>query len=164
MAVYAIAIIPIILMIVDITSKIDDSTDLPAYVDGVTAAGKIIQLKNCWRTLCMLGPKFKYYPQTSKSWLIEKEKTKQRAFTVFKDTWIKITTEGQRHLGPVIGSYKYTIEYAQNKTDEPINKIKVFSMIAKTEPHTAYSCFITAFKHKPSYIMSTIPNISDQLN
>ena len=37
-------------------------------------------------------------------------------------------------------------------------------MIAKTEPQAAYSCFITAFKHKPSYIMRTIPDISDHLN
>ena len=37
-------------------------------------------------------------------------------------------------------------------------------MIAKTEPQDAYSCFIAAFKHKPSYIMRTIPDISDQLN
>ena len=37
-------------------------------------------------------------------------------------------------------------------------------MIAKTGPQAAYSCFITAFKHKPSYIMRTIPDISDQQN
>ena len=37
-------------------------------------------------------------------------------------------------------------------------------MIAKAEPQAAYSCFTTAFKHKPSYIMRTIPDISDQLN
>ena len=88
----------------------------------------------------------------------------QRVFTVFKDTWIKITTEGQRDLAPVIGSCKYRREYVQNKINEPINTLKVLSMIAKTEPQAAYSCFITAFKHKPSYIMRAIPNISDQLN
>ena len=106
MAVYAIAIIPMILMIVDITSKINDSTKTAAYAD-VTAAGKIIQLQNWWKTLCIPGPKFGYYPEASKSWLILKEKAKQRAFTVFKDTAFKITTEGQRHLGAVIGSSKY---------------------------------------------------------
>ena len=37
-------------------------------------------------------------------------------------------------------------------------------MISKTEPQAAYSCFKTAFKHEPSYIMRTIPDISDQLN
>ena len=116
MGVYAIAIIPMILMIVDITRKIDDSTKTAAY-DDVSAAGKIIQLKNWWKKLCILGPKFGYYPEASKSWLIVKEKAKQRAFTVFKDTAIKITTEGQRHLGAVIGSSKYKREYVQNKID-----------------------------------------------
>ena len=117
MAVYAIAIIPMILMIVDITSKTDDSTKTAAYADDVTAAGKIIQLKNWWKTLCILDPKFGYYPKASKPWLIVKEKAKQRAFTVFKGTTNKITTEGQRHLGAVIGSSKYKPEYVQNKTD-----------------------------------------------
>ena len=46
MAVYAIAIIPMILMTVDITSKTDDSTKTAAYADDITAARKIIQLKN----------------------------------------------------------------------------------------------------------------------
>ena len=89
MAVYANTVIPMILTIVDITSKIDDSTKTAAYADDVTAAGKIIQLKNWWKTLCILGPKFGYYPELSKSWLIVKEKAKQRAFTVFKDNAIK---------------------------------------------------------------------------
>ena len=97
----------------------------------------------------MLGPKFGYYPEESKSWLIVKEKAKQRAFTVFKDTAIKITTEGQRHLGAVIDSSKYKREYVQNKIDDLINEIKVLCMIAR---------------HKPSNIMRTIPDISDQLN
>ena len=67
MAVYAIAIIPMILMIVDITSKIDDSTKTADYADDATAAGKIIQLKNWWKTLCILGRKLGYYSEASKS-------------------------------------------------------------------------------------------------
>ena len=67
MAVYAIAIVPMILLIVDITSKTDDSTKTAAYADDDTAAGKIIQLKNWWKTLYMLGPEFGYYPEASKS-------------------------------------------------------------------------------------------------
>ena len=59
---------------------------------------------------------------------------------------------------------KYKREYVQNEIDELINEIKVLSIIAKTEPQAAYSCFITAFKYKPSHIMSTTPDISDQLN
>ena len=47
MAEYVIAIIPMILMMVDITGKIDDSTETATYVDDVTAARKVIQLRNC---------------------------------------------------------------------------------------------------------------------
>ena len=56
-----------ILMIVGITSKIDDSKKTAAYADDAIAAGKIIQLKNWWKTLCILGHKFGYYPEASKS-------------------------------------------------------------------------------------------------
>ena len=45
---------------------------------------------------------------------------------VLKDAAIRITTEGQRHLGAVIGSSKYKLEYVQNKIDELINEMKVF--------------------------------------
>ena len=46
MAAYATVAIPMILMIVDITSKIDDLTKAAAYADDVTATGKVNQLKN----------------------------------------------------------------------------------------------------------------------
>ena len=35
--------------------------------------------------------------------------------------------------------------------------------IAWFEPQAAYSCFVTGFKHKPTFCMRTIPNISNQL-
>ena len=41
---------------------------------------------------------------------------------------------------------------------------EIIAMIAKPEPQAAYTCFMTAFKHNPSYIMRTIHGISYQLN
>ena len=86
-------------------------------------------------------------------------KAKQQASLVFKDNALKITTEGQRHLRAVIGLSKYKHEYVQNNNDELIKEIKVLLVIRKTEPQAVYTCFITAFKHKPSYDMRTIPDI-----
>ena len=68
----------------------------------------------------------------------------------FKDTAIKITTKD--HLGAVIGLSNYKFKYIKNRTDELINKIKALLMISIAEPQVPCSCFITAFKHKPSYI------------
>ena len=65
----------------------------------------------------------------------------------------KVTTERQHHLGAVISSSKYKHKCVQNKTDEIIKKIKVLSMIAKSEPQTACTCFITTFKHKPTFFV-----------
>ena len=53
--IYAIAIIPLILMLVEI--KIQDD---------LTVAG----IRIWWNTLCRLGPKFGYFPEGSKSWII----------------------------------------------------------------------------------------------
>ena len=81
----------------------------------------------------------------------------------FKDTNIQIFSEGQRHLGAVIGSVKYKHDYIQEKIDLWTRELRVLCKIASTEPHAAYTGFITGFKHKVSYYMRTIPNISDQL-
>ena len=104
MAIYAIAIIPYILTLVAEANQVDCTTKIAAYADDLTSAGTIMRLRNWWETLCRLGPKFGYFPEGSKSWLIVKGKGVQKAQSVFKDTNIKITTEGQRHLGAVIGS------------------------------------------------------------
>ena len=47
-----------------------------------------------------------------------KEKEVQKAQSVFKDTNIKIPTEGQRHLGAFIGSETFKQKYVQEKIDQ----------------------------------------------
>ena len=39
----------------------------------------------------------------------------------------------------------------------------MLSKIAWFEPQAAYSCFVMGFKHKPTFYMRTIPNISSHL-
>ena len=101
------------------------------YTTHSHASGTTMRLRNWWEKLCRLGPKFGHFLEGSKSWLIVKEK----AQSVFKDTNIKITKEGQRYLGATIGS----------------------------ETVKQNSVFIKGFKHKSKYFMRTIPNIKTQL-
>ena len=68
MAVYVIAIIPLLLMILEIIESYSEGTSKAAtYADDLTAAGCIPGLKYWWDQLCELGPKFGYFPQASKS-------------------------------------------------------------------------------------------------
>ena len=38
------------------------------------------------------------------------------------------------------------------------------SKIARTQPHTAYICYVKGFSHKYTYLMRTVPNISTLLH
>ena len=51
-AIYAIAIIPVVLMLVAEGNQVDNTTKTAAYADDLTATGTIISLRNCWETLC----------------------------------------------------------------------------------------------------------------
>ena len=146
---HVIAIIPLILMLVAEANQVVNITNTAAYADDLTAVGAIICLRNWWETLCRLGPKFGYFPEGRKSWLIVKEKQVQKVQSVFKDTNIKITTEGQQHLGAVIGSETFKQKYVQEKIDQWIKELRVLCKIAWCEPQEAYSSFIKGFKHKP---------------
>ena len=98
-----------------------------------------------------------------KSCLIVKEEMKDLATDIFKDTGITITTEGQKHLGAVIGSPEFKRIFTKNLVDKWVLELQELSKIAKTEPHAAYSNFVFSFKIKWNYYMRTIPNLSDYL-
>ena len=112
MAAYAVAVIPLILMILEITKSYSEGTSkAAAYAHDLNAAGCIPGLKYWWDQLCELGPKFGYFPQASKLWLIIKPKVEGKAKTIFQGSGVKITTEGKRHLGISLGSTKYKEEH-----------------------------------------------------
>ena len=159
MAIYAIAIIPLILMLLEISLPVKSA----AYADDLTSAGALKNLKNWWTNLLDLGPKFGYSPEASKSWLIVKDRYADEAKQIFEGTNIKITTQGKRHLGAVIGSDIYKDKFINEKINTWIKEIRVLSDIAKIEPQAAYSCFIIGYKNKISFFLRTIPNISIHL-
>ena len=163
MVIYAIAIIPIILILVEIRMQDNNYTKTAAYADDLTVAGRIDQMRIWWNTLCGLGPKFGYFPEGSKSWIVVRKNAKDRAQTIFDNTKIKITTDSKRHLGAVAGTANFQQNYMKEKINQWIQELRILSKIAWYEPQAAYSCFVTGFKHKPTYFMRTISNIGKEL-
>lgn len=51
-----------------------------------------------------IGPKFGYFTNGAKSWLVVKEEFLVEAKSLFNDTKIHITSEGRPYLGPPLGS------------------------------------------------------------
>jgi len=91
--------------------------------------------------------------------LIVKETFYQDAVEVFKNSEVKITSEGERHLGAVLGSEQFRKTYVEKLTDEWNEQLVVLSKIAESEPQAAYSAFVGGFKGKFTYFIRTIPKI-----
>ena len=164
MAVYAIAAIPLLLMVLEITDNLPGvRTKSEAYADDFSAAGSLQNLLKWWTALCRLGPKFGYHPEPRKSWLIVKPTHLASAEQIFSSTEINITTEGKRHLGASIGSSEYRDHYVNEKIDNICQELHLLSEIGKIEPHAAYAGFTSGFRHKLTFIMRTIPDISVHL-
>ena len=94
MATYAIATIPLILMLLEFSEKEHLSTKSAAYADDITAAGNLRALRRWWDKLCEIGPKFGYFPNPGKTWIITTDELLPLAKEIFEDTGVKITFSG----------------------------------------------------------------------
>ena len=110
-----------------------------------------------------LIPLFGYYLKPTKCWLIVKPRMKDMALKTFENTGTNLTEDGKHHLGAVIGSIEYRENYVTQIVNAWLDELNMLCDIARIESQAAYSCFVSGYKHKLTYIMRTIPNISHQL-
>ena len=99
MAIYAISLQPLI-------TRLGISSDLKqrCYADDASGFGSLEAIKQWWEELTEAGPDLGYYPNAKKGWLITKPEKVEGARVIFEGTAIKISTQGQRHLGTAMGS------------------------------------------------------------
>ena len=159
MLVYAIATIPLIIKHV-LKDSPEGKAKSAGYADDLFGAGKIKELKRLWLYIKNEGPKYGYFQQEHKTWLIVKPEYLTEAKQVFCDTEVKITTLGRKHLGAAVGSPEYREVFMTEKVENWVKELKVLSKIANFAPQEAYTCFTAGYKHKLYYCMRTIPNIS----
>ena len=122
MAMYAIGIRPLI----DLLHRNTDNWKCQQvwYADDSSSAGHLSEIRSWWDLLNEAGPKFGYHPKATKTILIVKDKKNlQLAEEIFKNTNIKITHSGERHLGAVIGSPEFRAEYVESKVESWIDDI-----------------------------------------
>ena len=147
-------------------SKIShDKTEVKqvAYADDLAGAGRINKLRKWWDLIVQEGPPQGYHPNAGKSVLIVKQERLQEATATFEGTGVRITMEGDRHLGSVIGTPEFKEEFVKTKVEEWVAELQRLAEIAKTEPHAAYTAFTFGIKHRWTFVMRTVPNIEHLL-
>jgi hypothetical protein len=135
------------------------------YADDGGAGGTLEGLRQWWDKIVQLGPDIGYFPNAGKTWLIIKPEFIIEAEVLFSGTGIKITSEGpeggQRYLGAALGTPDFIQQYVKNKVKTWVDELEKLSETAKCEPQLAYSAYTTGLCKRWSYIMRTIPGISD---
>ena len=132
MAMYALALVPMIAEFGNLVKQV-------WYADDAAAAGHLADLRSWWDMLCDIGPRFGYFVNSSKTFLIVKETHLPMARAIFEDTGIQFTTEGRRYLGAAIGSADFVQSFVNDKVKQWSDELSRLSEIGLTQPHAAYS-------------------------
>ena len=111
------------------------------YADDASGAGKITRLREWWDQLNALGPKFGYFTNASKAWLVTKENCLSTAADVFNDTDVKVTSEGRPYLGAALGTDDYIQAFVTNKVQQWAGELEQLASIARSQPHAAHAAF-----------------------
>ena len=85
------------------------------FADDATGVGLIEELKEWWDVLNDVGPTIGYSPNAKKCWLITRPDKEETARKVFAGTAVNLSSQGQRHLGAVLGSREYFEDYVNGK-------------------------------------------------
>ena len=148
MPMYAIATIPLI-------KALQRDVKQAWYADDASAAGGVTQLRQWWRSLCDIGPRFGYYPNPSKTWLIAKNSSHAAAVAAFGDTDVQITTDGRPYLGSPVGTSEYVRSFMTNTVREWVEELELLATFGVTQPHAAHSAFTHGLASKWSYLSRT---------
>ena len=100
------------------------------FADDATGCGSLVQdIRVWWKELIVTGPVLRYYPNAGKCWLVVKPVEEETARTIFEQTAINITTEGQKHLVAALSSRFYLEQYVKGNVKElvgPVTKLAEF--------------------------------------
>jgi hypothetical protein len=134
------------------------------FADDGTIAGALRRLRVLWDILELIGPPMGYYPNGSKTFLVVKPGYTEQAREIFNGTEVKITEEGHRHLGAVIGTKAFVSAYMREKVGVWVEQIDLLAEIAHEYPREAHSCFTKGLQGKWNYFLRTIPSTSEYLD
>ncbi len=157
MAMYALAVRPLI----DLLQTNSPAVKQVWFADDATGVASCSQLRAWWDNLLEHGKGFGYHPNASKTHLVVKAHSLEKAKQVFAGTNVNITTQGKRHLGAAIGNRDFTKQYVQDKVAIWTQELHQLAEVATSQPHAAYTGFIHGLSNRWTYLQRTIPDIND---
>ena len=101
-------------------------------------------------------------PKPAKTILLIKDSSlMQSTQKIFKGDGIKITDQGERFLGSVIGTDSFREQYIKNKFESWVKDLQSLSKYAQDDPQAAYSAFTKGLSSRWTLFQKTMPDASE---
>ena len=146
MLLYALAVLPLIRLL-----KKPEKWTQNWYADDSACLASFENLLTWFKTLVDEGPKYGYFPEPEKSFLIVHPKCVEHAKTYFKDWKINIVS-GQRFLGGFIGSVEDTAKWLNSKLNAWTKAISKLSVAAQDFPQAAFTSFTKSLQNEWAFL------------
>ena len=95
------------------------------FADDSTVGGILAAIKEWWDLFNLIGSAYGYYPKANKTYMILKDPDlRQRAEEFFGQDSVKITVEGRRHIGGVMGTEAFKEKFVRDKIEKWVKDVK----------------------------------------
>jgi hypothetical protein len=131
------------------------------FADDAAAGGSLEEVYQWWNKIVEIGPRYGYYPNPGKTWLLVKENEFESAQNLFESSGVNITSSGRKHLGAAIGNQEFIEEFVRAKVAMWRDEVKMLAKFARRDPHAAYAAVTHGLTSKWQYLMRTVPNTSE---
>ena len=111
MPMYALATIPLFRYLKHTIGDVNQAW----YVDDACTAGEVTRLCKWWHQISTRGPRFRYFNNATKTWIVTKQNCFSKAAAAFVDTGVKVTSEGRPYLGAPLGTDEFIHTFVESK-------------------------------------------------
>lgn len=121
-------------------------------VDDLAVAGEPEELRSWFDKLRVVGPKYGYIINKSKSYILAKQRKVIDVFDGYLRAGDIKTAEGTKYLGGAIGTTRFKHQFMTEKISKINEKVTRLTRVAKTSPHAAYHLFTSSVKYEYTYL------------
>uniref|UniRef100_A0A0K8TJ54 Reverse transcriptase domain-containing protein n=2 Tax=Lygus hesperus TaxID=30085 RepID=A0A0K8TJ54_LYGHE len=131
------------------------------YADDSACIGKLSMIREWFDLLQAEGPKWGYYPEPSKSFLVIKDGLEEESRALFGDLNVKIVYS-HRFLGGVIGSPAQKKEYVREKVQKWVEHTEKFAVAAQDSPQAVHAAFTKSLQFEWAFTQRVIEGCSNE--
>lgn len=131
------------------------------YADDSACCGKLRHVREWFDQLRQHGPKWGYFPEPEKSFLVVKPGLEEEAEAIFQDLNAGIV-RAKRFLGGMIGPASNKKSYVKEKVEKWVGYVEKFTLAAKKSPQAAHAAFTKSLQCEWAFVQRAIQGCEEE--